>query len=105
MIDHRFSADAFEKAGFGSAEARRLSKQLQLEIQTQLDQSIEPVVLEIIAKLNSLGHKLVPDGLLQPGDKQFRERLDNNNQHHKFLVALDVVVSVGYPDTVDKPPY
>jgi hypothetical protein len=105
MINDRFSAAAFERAGYGSDMARHLAKELQTAIQEELDNVIEPAMLGIIAKLNSLGHNLSAVGELRPGDKQFREPLNDDKQHYKFLVALDVVISVGYPQTVDVPPF
>ena len=104
VIDERFSAAAFRNAGFGSPEARYLSKQLQLEIQNDLDVVIEPAILEVINKLKALGHNLDVVGELLPGDKEFQEPSENQDQRYKFLVALDIVISVGYPETVDSLP-
>ena len=101
MIDDRFSAAAFERAGYGSAQARRLSKELETEIQEELDSVIGPAMHGVIAKLNLLGHNLSESGDQRPGEKVFREPLKGDEQHDTFLVALHVVFSIGYPETVD----
>lgn len=102
MIDERFSADAFARAGYGTKQARALSRDLQDEVQKYLDTVIQPAILDVIDRLNALGHRLSPAGELLPGDKQFSESCSGDDKRYKFLVAVDIVVSVGYPDTVDK---
>lgn len=102
MIDERFSVEAFARAGYGTKMARALSRELQVELQKQLDVVIQPAVLEVIERLNILGHHLAPVGELLPGDKQFREPRSEDDPRYRFLVAVDVVITVGYPDTVDK---
>jgi len=105
MIDERFSAVAFEKAGYGSKAARCLSEELSNEVEEELDIVLQPAMLQVIAKLNALGHKLIPFEEQLPNHKHFREPLLNGPwPHYKFLVALDVIISVGYPETVDKNP-
>jgi hypothetical protein len=105
MIDNKFSAKAFANTGYGTTEARKLSKELQIAIQEELDIVINPAMIDIINKLNNLGHKLVVDGELKIGDKRFIEPYHDESKRYKFLVALDVVISVGYPDTVDSSPF
>lgn len=101
MIDKRFSAEAFARAGYGTKNARILSRELQDEVQKNLDAVIQPAILDVIDKLNALGHCLAPVGELMPGDKFFSEPRQDDNTKYKLVVAVDVVISVGYPDTVD----
>ena len=98
MINDRFSATVFERAGYGSAMARHLSKELETEIQEELDSVIGPAMHRVIAKLNSLGHNLSEFGDQRPGEKHFREPLEDDKQHYKFLVAIDVNAIIGYPE-------
>jgi len=103
-MERRFSAAAFEQAGHGTAAARDLARQLQYTIQQELDHVVRPAMHALVAKLNELGHQLTPVGELHPGDLHFREPLDGGISRYKFLVAADIVISVGYPETVDAPP-
>lgn len=52
MIDDKFSALAFSDAGFGTEEARALSRQLQEAIVQQLSLTVGKEMEAVIAKLN-----------------------------------------------------
>ena len=56
----------------------------------------------VIARLNLLGHHLEPFGLQTADARHFRESHNDKTQPFKFLVALDLTVTVGYPHTTDK---
>lgn len=101
MIDERFSAKAFCDAGFGSEKARALSRQLQDAIAQGLSESLANEMNSVITQLNALGHHLEPYGPQTADAKHFREQDPDKAQAFKFLVALDLVVSVGYPQTTD----
>ncbi len=103
MLDHRFSSEAFERAGFGTIRARTLARDLQETILKELDVVVRPALDVIIKKLNSMGHRLEPAEGGRIGDITFLEASQNARQRYKFLVGIDIVVSVGYPDTVDDP--
>jgi hypothetical protein len=101
MLDKKFSAEAFAAAGFGTKEARALAKEMQHEIVEELDNQLEQALALIIQKLNALGHDLQPYGQQLPGEKHYRETYGGSPERYKFLVAVDTVVTVGYPHTTD----
>lgn len=101
MIEQRFSAVAFAKAGAGTTEARELSKQLRDAILEELEPALNATMQSVIAQLNSMGHSLAPYGPQTVGDKHYREQSLDEPGGYRFLVALDAVVSVGYPQTTD----
>lgn len=102
MIDNKFSSEAFSEAGLGTPMARQLAKELQTAILEELDPSLTAAMNSVIEKLNKLGHKLKPYGPQHADEKHFREKYDGDAQPYKFLVAIDMVVSVGYPETTDE---
>jgi hypothetical protein len=98
MIDKRFSAQAFEAAGWGSQQSKLLCSQLEAEIQAELHKAIEPAMLGVIQKLNNMDHALSKVGEFAPGELQFREPLaPPKADAYKMILALDVVLTVGYP--------
>jgi hypothetical protein len=106
MIDARFSAKCFEEAGYGSVKAYQLSRKLAAAITEELHVVLEHKMLEIIDKLNSMGHQLIAEDL-SPAVKSFFEPLCDDRMYvnkevdsYRFLIVLDVNVTVGYPDTV-----
>ncbi|WP_156397860.1 MULTISPECIES: hypothetical protein [unclassified Duganella] len=101
MIEQRFSAEAFAKAGVGTPEARELSKQLRTAILEHLEPALAASMRSVIDHLNSMGHKLAPYGPQLVGDKHYRELSRDGPDGYRFLVGLDAVVSVGYPHTTD----
>lgn len=99
MIDERFSAAAFARAGWGSDKARSLSIELQNEILWRIHSLAAPEMIEIVKTLNELGHNLdvYSEGV---GEFHYRDLSPEIGFEYKLLVALDLVVSVGYPYTV-----
>ncbi|PZA14318.1 hypothetical protein DNK49_22435 [Azoarcus communis] len=98
MIDERFSAPAFTGAGLGSTASRDLSKQLQAELERDLMGLVGPAMRSAVAKLNHMGHKLSLAEEPTSSSIAFREQ---SGGAVVFVVAADIVVSVGYPDTTD----
>jgi hypothetical protein len=103
MIDDRFSPGEFERAGYGTMGARKLSRELEEEIQEELDTVLRPAFLKIIEELNSMGHKLQLRGEARVGEISFVEPRRDASNRYKFLVALDVIIPTGYPDLADEP--
>jgi len=101
MIDQKFSANAFAKAGFGTPEARELCRQLQQAVLAELDSALSTSWQSVIEQLNLLGHNLKPYGPQSAGERHYREPNTEESSHYKFLLALDTVISVGYPHTTD----
>jgi hypothetical protein len=105
MINARFSAKSFEDAGYGSVKAYQLSRDLSIAIIDELDTILEHKMLEVIGRLNSMGHQLTADDL-SPSVKSFYEPLRDDRMYNKevgdyrFLIVLDVNITTGYPDTV-----
>jgi hypothetical protein len=97
MIDQRFSAKAFEAHGIDTDEARRLADALGDEIQGELHKVIQPKLIEIVGKLNSMGHQLKPYDQIEPGSISFRDDMETESGYKcKLRVAFDGVVSTGY---------
>lgn len=101
MIDEKFSAQAFNDAGYGTAGARELCRQLQLAVLEELEPALAASMHSIIERLNAMGHSLQPYGPQGDGEKHYRETDPQHADPYRFLIALDTVISVGYPDTTD----
>lgn len=101
MIDEKFSASAFSAAGFGTKQARNLSRELQDEIVLALSESLAIEMRSVVARLNMLGHRLEPFGPQPAGEVHFRELDPDGKLRYQFLVAADLTISVGYPQTTD----
>lgn len=104
MIDERFSKAAFDAAGWGSEDSRSLCGQLDAEIQRELMEIIKPVMYKIVGKLNAMGHAL-NDVSDEFGEIHFREPLESTARGRGFktIVAADLVVTVGYPQSQRTP--
>ena len=100
MIDERFSAKNFEKCGWKTKESRLLANELTQEIQKELHEVLKSAFSDIIQRLNVLGHdlKLYDE---EPANYHYREYSSTDRANYKMLVALDTVVTVGYPETTD----
>ncbi len=101
MIDEKFSAAAFSAAGYDTEQARNLSRELQNEIVLAVSESLALEMHKVIAELNSLGHALAPFGPQPAGEVHFRQCDPEGLNRYRFLVAADLVISVGYPQTTD----
>ncbi|CAN5361711.1 hypothetical protein BH10ACI2_BH10ACI2_06220 [soil metagenome] len=96
MIDKRFSAEAFTKAGIDSDESRKLADMPAEEVASELHQIIEAKVTQIVEDLNSIGHDLRPESAPIVGDISFRDdyRVDDTYKC-KLRLAVDTVISTG----------
>ncbi len=101
MKGGRFSAKNFEKCGWKTKESRILADELCQAIQEELDELLKPAFEGIVRDLNLLGHNLeLYDE--HPGEYHYREFFSEDRKNYKMLVALDTVVTVGYPETTDE---
>ncbi len=101
MIDDKFSAQSFQKSGYGTKKARDLSNELEKQIELEIDKAIRSALEGIIKKLNSLGHELVLDDDTENiCNICYIDPRENEYPRYKLLVGVDAVISVGYPDTV-----
>jgi hypothetical protein len=97
MIDKRFSARSFEASGLDTERTRRLADILADEIQQELHKVIEPSFIEIVEKLNAMGHDLKLYDEIEPGSIAFRDDVETESGYKcKLRVAFDTVVSTGY---------
>ena len=103
MIDEKFSQEAFESLGLDTPEANKLAQELAKEVQNEIHEVLYPAFQQIIEKLNKMGHNLKLYEDVIPGDIAYRDD-SNDNGHYKckLRVALDTVVSTGYPDVWDE---
>lgn len=100
MIDERFSSEAFLDAGLNSDKANRMAETLAEEIQNEMHQVVLPKFLEIIERLNAMGHNLKPYDTIEPGDISFRDDTEDETGYHcRLRVAIDTVISTGYSRT------
>jgi len=97
MIDERFSASSFASRGLDTEAARELADLLAEEVQREMHRVIEAHFLEIIGRLNSMGHSLKPEYPATPGDLPYRDEWEDESGYHcRLRVGLDTVVSTGY---------
>ncbi len=101
MIDERFSVKKFVKCGWKTKESRVIANELTQEIQKELHKVLKPAFEDIIQKLNALGHNLKLYEEDEPANYHYREYSSEDSENYKTLVALDTVVTVGYPETTD----
>jgi len=96
MIDSRFSAEAFKKAGLDTPKARKLADALAREVEAEVKRHLSESVEAVVNRLNRLGHRLrlvgdEPDGL------SFRDEDDAvAGSPTRLRLAVDFVVSTGY---------
>jgi len=101
MIDERFSSDAFAQLGLDSAGSRELANVLEKEVSEEMRQVIEEKIIELVKKLNSMGHKLKLEQAPQVGEISFRDDYQNGEYECKLRLAFDYVTSAGYPDLIN----
>lgn len=104
MIDDRFSAAAFSKAGLNTDDARQLADALEVAVQRNLDGALREAMGQIVAKLNSMGHNLTPELPVESGRLVFFDLDPASDQWHqdtKLRLALDTTVSAGYHHFTD----
>ncbi|GAA5787556.1 hypothetical protein [Chitiniphilus shinanonensis] len=88
----KFTADKFLNKSVDPTEKKNLCKALEMQILEELDRCVRPAMMKIIQDLNVQGHRFVQEGEGDLGDVQFHEKDECGNG---FLVALDVIVTVG----------
>ena len=102
-IDSRFSKDRFRIEATADPGARHLSDQLQEEILHLLEVDIAKKVDDVVKLLNEQGHQLRPY-YPEPGHIAFRDDRGSDSAYECDLrVAADIVVSVGFRDTITEP--
>ena len=94
----RYSKAAFEACGLNSEAARRLSDQLQEDVNAELHPAILAAFQKIVAALNARGHSLRPYGEIRAGDVSFWDQ--TTHRDCKLRLAYDVTISAGYAHTV-----
>jgi hypothetical protein len=94
----KYSKAAFEACGLNSQAARRLSDQLQEDVNAELHPVILAAFQKIITALNARGHSLRPYGEIRVGDVSFWDQ--TTHRDCALRLAFDVVISAGYAHTV-----
>ncbi len=102
MIDEKFSAESFNLAGIDTNESKKLSNLLAEEVAQELHKVVNVKIIEIVEKLNSIGHSLKPEYEPKIGEISFRDDFWKNEEYYcKLRLAVDTVISTGYSDLVD----
>lgn len=97
MLDERFSAEAFAVCGLNTKQSLQLAKDLASEIQNELHIAITSKLLNIVERLNGMGHNLKLYGPPIPGDISYRDAVEDESGYHcKLRVGVDTVISTGY---------
>ena len=100
-IDNRFSKNAFIEEYQRAPSSRNLSDALEAEIQQEVHEVVMPKVLEIVERLNAMGHQLREYTSPRPGDISFRDEEQTNGGYLSLLrLGLDTIVSVGFRDAI-----
>ena len=94
----RYSKAAFEVCGLNSEAARKLSDQLQEDVNADIHAAVLAAFERVVANLNARGHKLHPYGELRPGDVDFRDQ--TNDDDCKLRLGYYVTMCAGYAHTV-----
>jgi hypothetical protein len=102
MIDDRFSAESFISFGIDTNESQKLADSLAAEIAKELHEIVNAKVIEIVEKLNSMGHSLQPEYEAKIGDISFRDDFFENEIYQcKLRLGIDTVISTGYSHLID----
>lgn len=100
-IDNRFSKSSFMEEYQRDPSSRNLSDALEAEIQQEIHEVVMPKMLEIVERLNAMGHQLREYTPPIPGDISFRDEVQTAEGYVSLLrVGLDTVVSVGFRDAI-----
>ena len=101
-IDARFSKTAFLGENARDPSSRRLSDELEAEVQRLLHDVVVQRVAEIVNQLNAYGHDLREYERPSPGVIALRDDLEGERGYECDLrLAVDTTVSVGFRDTID----
>ena len=100
-IDSRFSKDRFRTEVEIDPGARQLSDELAAAVLKQLHERVAAIIEEIVTHLNRHGHDLRLYYPAQPGDISYRDdRLNDGIYECDLRLGADIVVSVGFRDTI-----
>jgi hypothetical protein len=94
----KYSKAAFDACGLNNEAARKLSDQLQKDVNAELHPVILAAFERIVCGLNGRGHNLCPYGEIRAGDVSFWDQ--TMHRDCKLRLAYDVVISAGYAHTV-----
>jgi hypothetical protein len=104
-IDSRFSKQQFLFELENRKGTSDLPDQLAAEVLGLLHEAVQSRFNEIVEQVNQLGHHLRAYSEPQPGEIAFRDDRESNGEYVCDLrLAVDVVVSVGFRDTIDYVP-
>lgn len=102
MIDERFSAEEFILSGIDTDESQKLADLLAEEVANELHQVVNAKVIEIVEKLNSIGHSLKPEYESKVGEISFRDNSFEDGKYQcKLRLGVDTVISTGYSHLID----
>jgi hypothetical protein len=96
MIDERFSAQAFNRCGIDTDEARQLAKSLEKAVQEEMKNTLKPKLLEVISLLNELGHCLALVEDTEECTGYYDSRKLAEYHEHSLGVFVDLCASSGY---------
>jgi hypothetical protein len=96
----RFSKLEFEKKGHSTDAAHDLAVQLGKEVQVELYELIKPRMHEIAAALTARGHDLTNDTEHYPECICFREVGEEKGRIPGLILAVDIVITAGFPLTL-----
>lgn len=100
-IDSRFGKGRFRVEADVTPGARQLADQLQAEVLQLLQDCVTTKVNEIVSALNEQGHQLHLYYPPEPGHVAFRDEGRSGGANECDLrLAVDIVVSAGFRDTV-----
>jgi hypothetical protein len=95
----RFSEAAFAACQGDQKRQRELADALQTEVQMELQEVMLAKWLEIIARLNALGHELRQYDVSDPGLVVYRDDDTTGSGYDcKLRLACDIIISAGYRD-------
>jgi len=93
----KYSKQQFESLGLNSPAARRLADELQDDVNAEIHATILPAFLNIVERLNALGHRLEMSDESRVGDITYRD--EPIDEQCYLRLACDTVISAGYADT------
>jgi len=97
MIDKRFSSQEFDARGLDTSAARKLAGQLRREVEKALHEVVACEFLQIIDRLNTMGHSLRACGRQKVGELAYRDYgPSGRSEACRLRLAVDTVVSAGY---------
>ncbi len=101
-IDNRFSKEAFIAESERDLSSRSLANALELEVQDEIHSVVLPKIVDIIRRLNTMGHNLKEFTPPEPGNISFRDETKYGESVCSLRLALDTIVSAGFGDATDE---